>query len=113
MDFGTDRDGFGTYFADYPLRLFCVNSAESFEMFHKELRELFGALKYRGNKAGLHRLLETDKRYECLSADSAETIITLLNIPGLQEKWNELKQRIFISIFGSDVSPIQLFFPML
>lgn len=105
--------------------------------------------------------METDKRYECLSADSAETIITLLNIPGLQEKWNELKitekegegydmcqailemqeecieqgieqgktqgalektnifvrnmlkQRIFISIFGSDVSPIQLFFPML
>lgn len=91
MDFGTDRDGFGTYFSDYPLRLFCVNSAESFDMFHTELRELFGALKYRRNRAGLRRLLETDKRYECLSADTAETISVLLNIPGLQEKWSELK----------------------
>lgn len=89
MDFGMYRDGFSAFFADYPLRLFCVNGAESFEMFHTELRELFGALKFRRNKAGLLQLLKEDESYAHLSA---ETMTVLLNVPSLWNRWEEMQK---------------------
>lgn len=91
MDFGTDREGICDSFAEYPFRLFCVSSAESFEMFHTELREFFGALKYRRDKAGLLRLLETNEHYAHLSAETAEALLIMLNVPQLWEKWTNTK----------------------
>lgn len=92
MDFGADREGIRDFFADYPLRLFCLNSAESFDMFHTELREFFGALKYRRDKAGLLRLLEKDERYAHLSMETAEALLILFNVPELWKKWKEFKE---------------------
>lgn len=86
MDFGDDSQGIRQYFADYPLRLFCVNEAESFDMFHTELRELFGAMKYRRDKKRLRELLTRDEAYSRMSADTVRTLSILLNIPWLWAK---------------------------
>lgn len=86
MDFGNDGDGMSRYFADYPLRLFCVNEAERFDMFHTELQELFSAMRYRRDKRGLRKLFEENETYRHLTAETTEAMSILLKIPTLWEK---------------------------
>ncbi len=86
MDFGNDIDEMEKYFADYPLRLFCVNEANSFDMFHTELRELFFAMKHRRNRARLQELFAHNERCRRLSPDTVEALSVILKIPNLWEK---------------------------
>lgn len=57
------------------------------------LRELFAALKYRKNRNRLQALFLDDDRYRRLSADTAEALSVLLNIPRLQDRWREHMQK--------------------
>lgn len=94
MDFGDDSDGMGRYFADYPLRLFCVNEAESFEMFRTELRELFFALKHRKDRKKLQELFANDERCSRMSPDTVEALSIFLNIPDLWDKREQYRNRM-------------------
>lgn len=96
MNFGGESDRFQRYFADYPMRLFCLNGTEDFDGFHTELRELFGAMKYRRDKKKLRELFTNDERYRHLSPDTAEALSVVLNIPGIwreQEKYRNRDNR--------------------
>lgn len=93
MDFGNDSDGMEPYFADYPLRLFCVNEADSFEMFHTELRELFSAMKYRKNKKKLQELIVHNEHYNHLSPDTTEALSVFLNIPDIWKKREQYRNK--------------------
>ena len=96
MDFGKENDRLRQSFADYPMRLFCLNDAENFECFRTELRELFGAMKYRRDKERLRELFVTNRRYRRLTPDTAEAIAVFLNIPDLwqrQEKYRNTEQK--------------------
>lgn len=86
MDLGNDSDKMERYFADYPLRLYCVNEANSFDMLHTELRELFFAMKHRRDKEKLQELFTQNKRCSCLSPDTVEALSVILKIPNLWEK---------------------------
>ena len=88
MDFGADKE-LSRFFADYPLRLFCVNEQDDFGMFHTELRELFELLSCRKDKGKLLRKVEENEQYRHLSAETTETLSTLLNMPQLwQERYH-------------------------
>lgn len=86
MDFGKTENEMSRYFADYPLRLFCVNEAPDFNIFHTELRELFCAIKYRKDKKGLLQLFQRNSRYRSLGQETVQTLSVLLNIPDLWQK---------------------------
>ena len=61
MEFG-ENELLQKCFADYSLRLFCVNEQSDFEEFHTELRELFRAMSYRKDKEKFLSLAK-DERY--------------------------------------------------
>jgi len=86
MDFGDDADGMSGLFEDYSMRLFCVNEQEDFDMFHTELKEVFTALKYRRDKAGMQKLLEENEAYRHLDRDSLRTLSVLLKRPDIWEE---------------------------
>ena len=55
-------------------------------MFHTEVAQLFRALQYRNDRAGLRRLLESDSGYRHLDRDTLEAIAVLLKLPSVWEK---------------------------
>ncbi|MCH5340366.1 MAG: Rpn family recombination-promoting nuclease/putative transposase [Acetatifactor sp.] len=86
VNFEGKEDIFEKLFNDYPLRLYCLNEAENFEMFHTEVKQLFQALQYRKDRAGLRRLLVSDPAYRHLDKDTLEAMAVLLNMPAVWEK---------------------------
>lgn len=84
-----ENDEMKKYFTDYPMRLFCVNEHQDFQIFHTELRQLFRVLQCRKNKEQLLLLLENTKEYQHLSEETYEIITAFLNIP---ELWNIREQ---------------------
>ena len=88
MDFGADKE-LCRFFADYPLRLFCVNEQDDFGMFHTELRELFELLSCRKDRKKLRQRVSEREDYRHLSPETAETLSVLLNIPQLWEERNQ------------------------
>jgi len=86
MDFGEDVDGMSGLFADYSMRLFCVNEYDSFDMFHTELREVFMALNYRKDKEGMQKLMEENEAYRHLDRDSVRVLSVLLKQPQIWEE---------------------------
>ena len=77
MDFGSDPDQMSRYFADYPMKLFCVNEEQDFSCFHTELRQFFTMISSRKDWKRLRRLAESED-YRNLSADTAEAIAVVL-----------------------------------
>lgn len=77
MDFGSDSDQMSRYFADYPMKLFCVNEEQDFSCFHTELRQFFTMISSRKDWKRLRRLAESED-YRNLSADTAEAIAVVL-----------------------------------
>ena len=77
MDFGSDPDQMSRYFADYPMKLFCVNEEQDFSCFHTELRQFFTMISCRKDWKRLRRLAESED-YRNLSADTAEAIAVVL-----------------------------------
>lgn len=89
MDFGEDVDGMSNLFLDYPLQLFCVNEYECFDMFQTELREVFTALNYRKDMAGMRKLMEENEAYRHLDRDSVRVLSVLLKQPQIWEERNK------------------------
>lgn len=85
MDFGEEEDELKELFADYPLRLFCVNRQQNFDEFHTDLKELFRALNCRGNRDKMKRLMTEEASYAHLSGETAELLSVMLNMPRLWE----------------------------
>lgn len=86
MEFGEDPDRMSRFFADYPLRLFCVNENADFAVFHTELREVFEALRFRRDKKGFRQIIETNPAYGHLDRDTVEVLSVLMQAPGIWEE---------------------------
>lgn len=93
MAFSAESDEFQEWFHDYPLRLYCLNEAENMELFHTEVGQLFRALKYRGDRAGLRKLLEGNSEYQHLDRDTLEAMSILLKFPTVWEKREMIMRR--------------------
>lgn len=72
MEFG-ENESLQKCFADYSMRLFCVNEQSDFQEFHTELRELFRAMSYRKDKEKFLSLAK-DERYAHLTEETWEAI---------------------------------------
>lgn len=92
VSFGSEEDGMSRYFADYPLRLFCINEITDFSCFHTELRLLFTAMKYRRDRLRLEELLKQDPAYRHVEADTLEAVSVILNTAYLWEHRQEYKR---------------------
>ena len=77
MDFGPDSDQMSRYFADYPMKLFCVNEEQDFSCFHTELRQFFTMISSQKDWKRLRRLTESED-YRNISAETAEAIAVVL-----------------------------------
>lgn len=86
MEFGEDSDRMSRFFADYPLKLFCVNENTDFAVFHTELREVFEALKFRRDKKGFRRIIENNPAYGNLDRDTVEVLSVLMQAPRIWEE---------------------------
>lgn len=83
MRFDDDRENLQQYFADYPLRLYCVNAQTDFNCFHSELREVFTALHYRRDKTGLFSVMSENDTFRKLNRETFQVLSILLNSPRL------------------------------
>ncbi|MGN1148881.1 MAG: hypothetical protein ACI4TB_10680, partial [Lachnospiraceae bacterium] len=92
MDFGSDNDNMSMLFADYPMKLYCINEETDFSVFHTELRELFTAMRYRNDREGLKKLLKEDEGYRHLDVDTVEAMSVLLNAPKIWEERSRYMQ---------------------
>lgn len=86
MDFGENKDLMSRYFADYPMRLYCLNEETDFSAFHTELRELFMMLQYRQDKNALWNLIQSNPLYREISQETAEAVSVLMHVEGMWEK---------------------------
>lgn len=88
MDFGDAEAGWvwERCFADYPMRLICVNELVDCSGFRTSLKELFQLLPYRKNKRELKRLLQENPEYRRMDAETARTIGELMGVEGFMEK---------------------------
>lgn len=84
MDFEPESDRLRSCFADYPLRLFCVNGQEDFEVFRSDLKELFRILNCRTDRRKMSELIKEDA-YRHLSLETLETISIMVDIPAIME----------------------------
>lgn len=89
MDFGDNADNLKAYFADYPLRLYCVNEERNFSMFHTEIRNVFELLPLRKDKKRLLQKLEQNSTYKHMSKDSLELLSVLMDSPSI---WKNRKK---------------------
>lgn len=85
MEFG-EKDPWESYFADYPMLLYCINEENDFSAFHTELRELLQAMQYRKDKKKLKRLFEENEAYRHLSEETVEAIAVVMDAPELWRK---------------------------
>ena len=86
MDFGENADGMKALFADYPMKLYCINEMDDFTVFHSDIRALFQAMQYRADKNGMKKMLQEDSLYRHLSEDTVEALAVMLNMPGIWEE---------------------------
>ncbi len=86
MDFEQDAEKWNELFADYPMKLFCVNEQSDFSMLHTELREVFLALNFRNDKAGLQQLMNENEAFYHLNE---ETLLVLSKLLGQPKLWSE------------------------
>lgn len=93
MDFGESEDKMASLFADYPMKLYCINESDDFTVFHSEIKALFQAMSYRADKAGMRKLLQEDLSYRHLSEDTVETLAVMLNIPGIWKNRERYMQK--------------------
>ena len=89
MRFDDDRENLRHHFADYPLRLYCVNAQTDFNCFHTELREVFTALNCRKEKTKLFSTIHGNTAYQKLNRETIKVLSILLNTPKL---WEERKK---------------------
>lgn len=72
-------------FADYPMKLYCINEEDDFDRFRTDLREVFQALACRGDRQRLEQLISSDPAYRRLPADTAAVMAVLMGFWELTE----------------------------
>lgn len=97
IHFGNNSDNLNHFFADYPMRLFCVNEHSVFSCFHAELQEVFTALAFRKSKKKLYTAMTENATFYRLSSETIKVISILLNTPRL---WTERNK--FMSVNQND-----------
>lgn len=93
MDFGKDTDAISNYFADYPLRLICINEEMDYSVFHTEIRQLFQIIPYRKDKKRLMQLMENNPEYQHMDAETVEAMAVMLNAPQIWENREKYMQK--------------------
>lgn len=68
------------------MNLICLNEVENLDVFHTELRQLFKAMKYRKDKAGLRELMGNNDEFRHLEADTVEALSVMLHMPQIWGK---------------------------
>ncbi len=86
MDFDDDEDGMSASFADYPLRLLCINEKTDFSVFKTEISLLFSAMRYRKDKRELLRLIENNPDFQHVDMETMEAMSVVLDIPQIWEE---------------------------
>lgn len=92
MNFGKDRELWEDWFADYPVRLVCMNEWKDCNLFRTPLRELFRMLPYRRDKAGLFGLLEQYPEYSKLDKDTADILGQLMGVDNFVKNMEKYKE---------------------
>ncbi len=97
MDFGEntfgyrDKEVWSDCFADYPMRLVCVNELVDCSGFRTSLRELFTILLYRRDKERLKELLDKNAVYQKMDEETAQTLGVLMGIKRFAENKKKYK----------------------
>lgn len=91
MDFGEGEESclLGSYFADYPMRLVCINEKESFDEFQTEIKKVFHLMRFRKEKERLQQELKTNPDYENVDKETVEAISVMLDMPKIWEYRND------------------------
>ena len=97
MDFGLESTGtsggdWENYFADYPMRLICVNDLADYTGFKTSLKTVFALLPFRRNREGLKKMLEENPEYQKMDEETARTVSVLMGIKGFTEKQEQYKE---------------------
>lgn len=92
MDFGNLPEDENIPFADYSMKLYCINEEVNFDRFRTDLREVFLAFSCRSNRAKLEKLLQEEPNYRSLAADTVEVIAVLLNFWELAEHMEKYRR---------------------
>ena len=93
MNFGEcDKELWEQYFANYPMRLLCVNELRDCSEFESSLGELFGLLPYRNDKKKLMEMLQGNPGYQHVDQETAEAISVLMGVEILMENKDKYEQ---------------------
>lgn len=84
-------------FAEYPMRLYCVNEESDFSMFRTELKELFKVMQYRKDKKELQKFFIENEEYQHLNEETVGAIAIVLNEP---EIWRN--REMYKSVLGEE-----------
>lgn len=97
MSFGPESTGaseeeWEKYFADYPMRLICVNDLADYTGFKTSLKTVFALLPFRKDREGLKKMLEENPEYQKMDEETARTVSVLMGIKGFTEKQEQYKE---------------------
>ena len=94
VDFGNDKERmvWERVFADYGMRLVCVNELGDLTGFSTELRDLFGLMQYRGDKQGMNRFLEEHKEFQQVDEETARVIGTVMGVDVFMENGERFRE---------------------
>ncbi len=88
MDFGEDSKSWRMLFQDYRMTLVCADELKDMSLFHTDLKLLLQVLALRGNKEGMHRLLQQEPFFH-ISADTARTIAVMTDNMEILDKLDD------------------------
>lgn len=87
MDFG-EQNEMQKLFSNYPMHLICVNELQEYDTFKTDLKEVFRILKYRKDKTGLRKLINSHPEYRSLEPVTYRVIAGLMG----NEKMLKIKE---------------------
>lgn len=82
-------DVLSRYFADYPMRLVCLNEKSDYVEFRTEVRKVFRLINLRKNRKLMQKEFETNPDYKDVDIETVETIAVMLDAPEILEHRNE------------------------
>lgn len=88
MNFGEDGDALSRYFADYPMRLVCLNEKSDYKEFRTEVRKVFRLMNLRKNRKLMQKEFETNPDYKDVDVETVEAISVMLDAPEIWERRN-------------------------
>lgn len=101
MDFGADdvgtdnaecdRERWERYFADYPMRLICVNEMADYSKLQTSVKEVFRLLPYRKDKTRLYEIMRKSPEYQQVDMETAHTISVLIGVDTFMEREEKYK----------------------